>query len=75
MVSDKTKAFFDPIAKNKRPTFTTSEKKAKLKNVTKEEVWIGKDVLGTLLAEGNKTGTAIDIDEALKYPLSPVCAP
>ena len=75
MVSDKAKAFFDPIAKNKRSTFATSEKKAKLKNVAKEEVRNEKDVLGSLLAEGNKTGTVIDIDKALKYPLSPVCAP
>ena len=40
MVSDKVKAFFNPIAKNKRRTFITSEKKAKLKNAAKEEVRI-----------------------------------
>ena len=58
MVSDKTKAFVDPIAKNKRPTFATSEKKAKLKNVAKEEVRIEKDVLGTLrTADGNRRKT------------------
>ena len=58
MVSDKSNAFFYPIAKNKRPTFATSEKKAKLKNTAKEEVRIEKDVLGTLrTADGNRRET------------------
>ena len=48
----------------------TFEKKAKLKNAAKEEVQIEKDVLGMLLAEGNKAGTVIDIDEELNS----VCA-
>ena len=74
MVSDKARVFFNPIAKNRRLTFATSEKKAKLKNAAKEEFRIQKDVLGRLLAEGNKTGTVINIDKALKYPFSPVCA-
>ena len=38
MVSGKAKAFFDPITKNKKSTFATSEKKAKFKNAGKEEV-------------------------------------
>ena len=73
-VSDIAKAFFDPIAKNERPTFVTSEKKAKLKNAAEKEVRIENGVLGKLLAENNKTETVIDIDKALKYPHSPVCA-
>ena len=74
MVTDKAKAFFDSIQRNKILTFANSAKKATLKNTSKEEVKIEKDVLGTLLAEGSKSGMAIDINEALKYPLSPVCA-
>ena len=71
----KLKDFSSNCKKNKGPTFATTEKKAKLKNAAKEEVRIEKDVLGMLLAEGNKAETVINIDKALKYPLSPVCVP
>ena len=59
----------------KSDKFATSERKANLKNAAEGEARIEKDVLGTLLAEGNKTGTVIDTDKALKYLFSPVCAP
>ena len=75
MVSDKANAFFDPITKIPRQTFTSSEKKATLKNSSNEEVRIQKNVLGTLLAEAAKSGKPIDISKVLAYPLSPVCAP
>ena len=75
MVSNQSKAFFDAIKRNKQPTFLASERKVKIKSDSNKEVRIEKDVLGTLLAEANKTERVIDIDKVLTYPLSPVCAP
>ena len=75
MVSNQEKAFFDPIKRKNQPTIKSSEKKIKVMNISIQEVKIERDVLGTLLALGVKERQTIDIDKALRYPLSPVCLP
>ena len=68
----KLKHFSIQLQKTKDQRLQLLKKKKKLRNTAKEEVRIEKDVLGSLLAESNKTGTVIDNDKPLKYPLSPV---
>ena len=75
MVSNHTKAFFDPIKRNKQPNFKTTEMKLKVKNVSSEEVKVERNILGTLLAEATLSGDEVDIEKALAYPLSPVSVP
>ena len=69
-------SFFDPIARNKPKTFLDEKLKLKVKDASsKSEITVHRDVLGTLLAISNKCKKTVDIDKALKYPLSPVSAP
>ena len=75
MVIGHQKAFFDQIQRKNHKTFRSADKKLKVVNTSKEEVRIERDVLGTLLASDTEKGQPVDIDRALKYPLSPVCAP
>ena len=54
--------------------FSSSNKKATIKksNGKTVEVQVQRDVLGFLLAKSQEFESGVDIDEALKYPLSPV---
>ena len=56
------------------PNFSVNHKKTKVKSAKEKtiEVKVQRDVLGFLLAKSQELKSPIDIDEALKHPLSPV---
>ena len=66
--------FWDPIKKQVWNDFSNSNKKVMVKNKDGKvaEVSIQRDVLGLLLAKSQELDASIDMEEALKYPLSPI---
>ena len=54
--------------------FSNNEKKTKLKSSAGKtiEMAVQRDILGFLLAKSQELNLPVDIDEALKYPLSEV---
>ena len=69
---------FDTVDSNKKKckTFKSVELKINLKKKnSNKELIIQRDILGTLLLEADKSGSAIDMDSVLEYPLSQVSVP
>ena len=66
--------FWTPLTQQVWKDFSTNNKKVKVKGSTGKtmEMKVQRDVLGFLLAKSQEYESGIDIDEALKYPLSPV---
>ena len=66
--------FWDPIKKEDWHGFSENEKRTKFntKGGKTIEVNVQRDILGFLLAKSQELNQPIDMDEALKYPLSEV---
>ena len=68
------KNYWDPIKKQDWKDFSYTHKRSKVKTTNGKvvEVSVQRDMLGFLLTKSQQLGSPIDINEALKYPLSPV---
>ena len=66
--------FCDPIKVQEWKDFTISNRTSKAQTSKGKtiEVKVQRDILGFLLAKSQKLNSTIDLEEALKYPLSPV---
>ena len=66
--------FWDPIKKQEWHDFSASNKKTKVKNKNGKvvEVAVQRDILGFLLAKSQQLNAPIDMEKALRFPLSPV---
>ncbi|KAG1652172.1 hypothetical protein GQR58_026483 [Nymphon striatum] len=63
----------DPIKRNKLLLFKNSSKKVEVKQDSKQSlVEVNRNILAKLLAHSAKTGSAINFQAALEYPLSSV---
>jgi hypothetical protein len=73
-LKDKTTLFHQSIAKNNYKNFRNSSKTFKVKNKdgTYTIAEVNRNILGALASYSLKTGTAVDFEKALQYPLSPV---
>ena len=69
--------FWDPIKKEDWHDFSENEKRTKFNTKSGKtiEVNVQRDILGFLLAKSQELNQPIDMDEALKYPLSEVPLP
>ena len=68
--------FFSPIKKTKFKGFDTIQVKMVLKKDTRQkEVSSQQDILGKLVSLSYKNKVAINFENVLTYPLSPVSAP
>ena len=71
--SDSTKSFHDPISKSKVKLFKNSIKKLSVTKGNKMYVTeVNCNILAKLTSSSAKTGKAVQFEDALKYPLSPV---
>lgn len=66
--------FWDQITKQSWKDFSCIHKQSQVKTTYGKvvEVSVQRDMLGFLLTKSQQLGSPIDIDEALKYPLSPL---
>ena len=65
---------WDAIKRQERHDFSASNKKTKVKSKNGKvvEVAVQRDILGLLLAKSQELNAPIDMEKALKFPLSPV---
>ena len=68
------KNFWDPIKLQDWMDFSANNKRSKIKGANGKtvEVAVQRDILGFLLAKSQELKSPIDIEEALRYPLSPI---
>ena len=68
-----TKSFHDPISKSKVKLFKNCIKKLSVTKGNKTYVTeVNRNILAKLTSSSTKTGKAVNFEDALKYPLSPV---